>query len=64
MASQPSSTYKIGLVIGIIAWAVLAILAVLGPLGTDRWAMYLGIVIGVLGVPYAIWVAKQDASYH
>ncbi|MEI6622040.1 MAG: hypothetical protein WCP28_09055 [Actinomycetes bacterium] len=64
MSNQPSSTYKVGLVIGLIAWAVLAILSLAGPLGTDLWAMYVGIVIGVLGVPYGIWVAKQDASHH
>lgn len=67
MANQKKSQANAGLgkaLAGLIfiAWAVLAVLAIAGPLGTDNWAMYLGIVLGVLGVPLAIVAAKQLAD--
>lgn len=59
-----SSTFKVGLGIGILIWAVFAVLAIAGPLSNNVTVMFVGVVFGVLSIPFAIWVARQDAADH
>lgn len=50
------------IVIGLAAWVLMFILAELNLLVDQVWALALGVLFGILGVPYAIFVAKKDAD--
>ncbi len=52
--------FKIGLIILPAFWLILAVLAIAGLLVTQVWALVLGLIFAAVGLPFAIWVAKQD----
>ena len=59
---QRSATVKAGLIIAFVLWLIMFGLAEAGLLVDKTWAFAFGLVIGLIAIPYGIWLAKKDAA--
>ena len=61
-SASGNSAYKGGAIVLGILWLITAVLALSGILIKDDWALIVGIVIGLIGLPLAVWTFKNDPA--
>ncbi len=57
MSGNSVSPERSGVIVGLIAWLVVGALSMSGLLVDQPWALAVGVAFGLIGIPYAIWVA-------
>ncbi len=57
MSGNSVSPQRSGVIVGLIAWLVVGALSMSGLLVDQPWALAVGVAFGLIGIPYAIWVA-------
>ncbi len=61
-SSSTDSTFKAAAIVLGILWLISAVLAEAGILIEQDWALAVGVIIGIVGIPLAVWTFKRDPA--